>query len=68
MDSPCNENLNRLLELTETMMELADQGDIDRTDASCGAVFGQLRDSAYKLRALAQAELARHQSKRISVI
>ncbi|MBI9016076.1 MAG: hypothetical protein JEZ07_02330 [Phycisphaerae bacterium] len=60
MESHCNDNLRALLEMTEMMQALADKGDLERQDASCGAVFGQLRDTAYKLRGLAEAEMSRH--------
>jgi len=42
-------------------MILADQGDTCRKDAGCGVLYGTLRDSAYKLRQLAEAEKALHQ-------
>jgi hypothetical protein len=45
------------------MIELADQGDADREDTGCGVLYGVLRDSAYKIRQLAQEEKGRHQAK-----
>ena len=41
-------------------MELADQGDADREDNGCGILYGVLRDSAYKLKKLAEDEKANH--------
>ena len=55
-----NENLLRLIRLTDQMSTLADAGDRDRLDPSCGIIFGILRDSAHKLRKIAQAECQRH--------
>ena len=55
-----NENLLKLIRLTDDMSALADEGDRDRLDASCGIIFGILRDSAHKLRKIAQAECQRH--------
>jgi len=45
------------------MMELADQGDADREDNGCGILYGVLRDSAYKLKKLADAEKKNHITK-----
>jgi hypothetical protein len=56
-----NHNIVKVLRLTRDMMLLADQGDSSRPDRSCGVLYGTLRDSAYKLRELAQAEKNQHQ-------
>lgn len=42
------------------MIRLADQGEADREDTGCGILFGVLRDSAYKLRQLAETERQNH--------
>lgn len=55
-----NENLRRVLRLSREMLALADEGDRDRVDDSCGILFGVLRDMAYKLRTLAEAECEGH--------
>ena len=60
MSKPFNENLLRTLRLTREMMALADEGDRDRTDDSCGIIYGILRDMAYRLRQLAEAECDKH--------
>jgi hypothetical protein len=60
---PCNRNLRKTLNLVEEMMELADQGDADREDVGCGVLYGILRDSAYKIKKLAEEEKRRHQEK-----
>ena len=60
MSKPFNVNLRRVLELTREMLALADEGDRDRDDDSCGIVYGVLRDSAYRLRTLAEEECERH--------
>ena len=44
-------------------MLLADKGDIDREDTGCGILYGVLRDSAYKLKKLAEIEKKRHIAK-----
>jgi hypothetical protein len=60
MGQPHNENLTRTLRLTREMLALADEGDRDRNDDSCGIVYGVLRDAAYRIRALAEEECGRH--------
>ncbi len=42
------------------MIYLADQGDADREDNGCGILYGVLRDSAYKLKKLAEDEKGNH--------
>ena len=45
------------------MIALADQGDADREDVGCGVLYGILRDTAYKLKRLAEEEKRAHQAK-----
>ena len=59
----CNEMLGRTLQLTEMMVELADQGDRARKDVGCGVLYGLLRDSAYKIRKVAGQEKEDHVSR-----
>jgi hypothetical protein len=47
----------------EEMIRLADQGDADREDNGCGILYGVLRDSAYKLKKLAEEEKQNHINK-----
>ena len=42
------------------MIDLADHGDTDREDNGCGILYGILRDSAYKLKKLAEEEKENH--------
>lgn len=60
MGSSFNDNLLKTVRLTREMLALADEGDRDRNDDSCGILYGVLRDSAYRLRALAQKECEKH--------
>jgi hypothetical protein len=55
-----NECLKKTLELAAAMLELADAGDAAREDVGCGVLYGVLRDSAYKLQRLAEAEREAH--------
>jgi len=57
-----NDNLRRTISLTREMLALADEGDRDRNDDSCGILYGIMRDTAYRLRALAQKECDKHKS------
>ena len=57
---PCNLHISKTLKLVEEMIWLADQGDTDREDNGCGILYGVLRDSAYKLKKLAEEERINH--------
>ncbi|MFH1843196.1 MAG: hypothetical protein ABIF77_08300 [bacterium] len=57
-----NENLINVTRLTREMLALADEGDRDRTDDSCGILYGILRDMAYRLRSLAEEECEKHKN------
>ena len=57
---PCDESLAKTLEMTASMLSLADEGDRAREDVGCGILYGVLRDSAYKIRRLAEQEREAH--------
>jgi hypothetical protein len=59
----CNQNILRTLELVERMNEVADEGDEAREDVGCGVLYGILRDSAYKIKKVAEAERESHRKK-----
>jgi len=50
----CNHNIRKTLNLVDEMIRVADKGDIDREDNGCGILYGVLRDSAYKVKKLAE--------------
>ena len=60
MSTEKNDNLLRVVRLTREMLALADEGDRDRDDDSCGILYGILRDTAYRLRNLAEVECESH--------
>jgi len=60
VDKVFNLNIQKVIRLSRDMMVLADEGDNNRQDRSCGVLFGTLRDSAYKLRDLAEQEKKLH--------
>jgi hypothetical protein len=59
----CNEVLRKTIQLTDTMVEIADMGDSAREDVGCGVLYGLLRDSAFKIRKMAEEEIAAHVKK-----
>ena len=60
MATEFNANLLKVLRMTNEMLALADEGDRDRNDDSCGILYGILRDVAYRIRSLAEAECEQH--------
>ena len=57
---PCNQHIIKTLKLVDEMIHLADLGDTDREDNGCGILYGILRDSAFKLKRLAEEERLNH--------
>lgn len=57
---PCDLNIKSTFRLVEKMIKLADKGDRDREDTGCGVLYGVLRDSAYKVKKLAEEEKEKH--------
>lgn len=60
---PCDESIKETLGLAEKMMKTADDGDWVREDNGCGVLYGVLRDSAFKIKKLAEAERDAHKKK-----
>ena len=60
---PCNDNIKKTFKLVEDMLGLADAGDSVREDTGCGVLYGVVRDSAYKIKKLAEAERDAHINK-----
>jgi len=56
----CNQNIRKTLKLVEKMIELANLGDEDREDVGCGILYGILRDSAYRIKKIAEDEKNTH--------
>ena len=57
---PCDRNIYDTLELVERMIALADNGDAEREDVGCGVLYGYLRDTAFKLKKMAEKEKRVH--------
>lgn len=57
---PCDHNIKKTLRLVKEMIKVADKGDIEREDTGCGILYGVLRDSAYKLKKIAEKEKESH--------
>ena len=60
---PCSSNILKTIELAERMTRIADEGDKAREDTGCGVLYGVLRDSAYKIKKLAEKEREEHRKK-----
>jgi hypothetical protein len=56
----CNEGIHKALEMVVHMLDLAEEGDRVREDVGCGILYAVVRDSAYKIRRLAEAEREVH--------
>lgn len=57
---PCDRNIHETLELVERMITLANIGDADREDVGCGVLYGYLRDTAFKIKKMAEKEKRSH--------
>ncbi len=56
----CDENINKTLEITKSMIILAEKGDADREDNGCGILYGVILDSVYKIKQIAEVEKEKH--------
>ena len=56
----CDRAIMRTLELVEEMIRLADHGDAVREDDGCGILYSVVRDAAFKIQKLAEAEKQAH--------
>lgn len=45
------------------MISIAEKGDADREDDGCGILYGVLRDTAYEIKQIAEAEKDKHLKK-----
>jgi hypothetical protein len=59
----CDESIKKTFKLVEDMLDIADEGDVVREDNGCGVLYGVVRDSAYKIKKLAEAEKEAHMRK-----
>ncbi len=57
---PCNESIKHTIAIAKTMLKIADEGDMVREDNGCGILYGILRDAAFKIMKLAEAEKDAH--------
>ncbi len=57
---PCDKNIKKTIELVKDMLGLADEGDGVREDTGCGVLYGIIRDSAFKIKMLAETERDNH--------
>ena len=59
----CNKNIEKTLKLVEEMLDVANAGDEDRDDVGCGVLYGILRDAAFRIKKIAEAEKQAHMAK-----
>lgn len=59
----CDLNIIQTLSIVDQMLKLAEEGDNEREDTGCGVMYGMIRDSAYKIRQLAEKERQAHMNK-----
>jgi len=60
---PGNKNLVAVVDYARMLLFLADKGDMQREDDSCGVLYGVLRDSAYRVKDAAEREIESHKRK-----
>jgi hypothetical protein len=56
----CNKGIIKSLDLAKEMLLLSDEGDALREDSGCGVLYGIIRDSAYKIKKMAEEEREAH--------
>lgn len=57
---PCDESIKKVLKLADEMLTISDEGDAVREDTQCGILYGVIRDSAYRIKILAEEERDAH--------
>lgn len=57
---PCDKSIKKALDLVDKMLRLSDEGDSVREDINCGVLYGVIRDSAYRIKQLVEAEKEAH--------
>ena len=58
----CNENILKVLDCAQKLLDIADEGDMYRDDDGCGVLYGIVRDSAYKILKQAEGEKEKHKA------
>jgi len=59
----CSETIRKTLDKVQSMLKLSDEDDAVREDVGCGILYAVLRNSAYKIKKLAEAERVAHAKK-----
>ena len=59
----CNKHIKEVLEIVQHMIELAESGAMDSEDNSCVALYGIIKDSAYRIRQMAEKERQQHMAR-----
>jgi monoamine oxidase len=56
----CNKSILKTLKLADQMLLLAHEGESVQEDTGCGILYGVLKDSAFKIKGLAEKERVSH--------
>lgn len=56
----CNRHLTKAMEIVKGLIDLADEGERDAEDDSCLALYGIIRDCAYRIRNKVERERDSH--------
>ncbi len=57
---PCDESIQKVIELADEMLIISDEGDAVREDTNCGVLYGVVRDSAFRIKKMAETERNAH--------
>ncbi len=56
----CNQHILTALELSRSLLSLADSGQLDADDDTCHLLYAVIRDCGYKVRKQAEIERDKH--------
>ena len=56
----CDHCIKSTLDLVDKMLILSDEGDANQEDTNCGILYSVMRDSAYRIKKLAEKEREAH--------
>lgn len=58
--------LKKTLDISRDMLDLANNGEAESTDAGCSVLFGIVRDCSFKIKTRVEEELAIHSRQKAS--
>jgi hypothetical protein len=60
MNNECNNNLGKVLDLTEELKKFAHKGLSESNDDNCILLYGIIKDSCYKIKSEVKKEIDRY--------